>query len=243
MLNTPPPPKNTLPYTLTRDAVNEINAANIERFGSSKYYKSGQTLYIQKKSHVEEGARQPGNWFLSLGAYSYCVTGNHTLRNLTVGRFCSLAVGLRIADGHHPVTWGSTSPFFYSSRYAIDETNVKKPKFITSYGATNVGHDVWIGRECMLKAGISIGHGAVIASGSVVVKDVAPYTIVGGNPAKPIRLRFPEEIITELLAAEWWRLPPGELQKMPVHKIDEFIKECQAMKGVEYPYKVVRLLA
>lgn len=165
------------------------------------------------------------------------------MRNLKVGRFSSLALGLRIADGHHPVTWGSTSPFFYSSRYAIDETNVKERDFSTSYGVTNVGHDVWIGRECMLKAGISIGHGAVIASGSVVVKDVAPYTIVGGNPAKPIRLRFPEEIITELLAAEWWRLPPGELQKMPVHKIDEFIKECQAMKGVEYPYKVVRLLA
>ena len=67
-----------------------------------------------------------------------------------------------------------------------------------------VGHDVWIGYEAVVMPGVKIGHGAVVASKSVVVGDVPPYTVVGGNPARPLRQRFPDEIVAELLAIAWW---------------------------------------
>ncbi|WP_215401727.1 MULTISPECIES: CatB-related O-acetyltransferase [unclassified Leucobacter] len=74
-----------------------------------------------------------------------------------------------------------------------------------------IGHDVWIGANVTLSAGITIGTGAVIASGALVTKDVAPYEIVGGNPAKPIRKRFSDSMVEDLLASKWWEYEPSQL--------------------------------
>ncbi len=78
-----------------------------------------------------------------------------------------------------------------------------------------IGHDVWIGEDALIKGGISIGHGAVVAAGAVVTRDVAPYSVVGGVPAKRIRWRFEGDLRTDLLASEWWRYAVHENPQLP----------------------------
>ncbi len=82
---------------------------------------------------------------------------------------------------------------------------------------TTIGNDVWIGENVQIKGGVSIGHGAVIGMGSVVTRDVAPYEIVGGNPARLIRMRFSPEIVEALLKMAWWDLPDSELRRLAPH--------------------------
>ncbi len=226
---------------LTAPIEDSLIEARITRFGRGAPYKAGQVVNAARHLLTGEGARQPGNWLLNLGAYSYSVTGNPTLLKMSTGRFCSLAAGLEVADGKHPLYWASTSPFFYSRDHAFDP-DVTNPRHANqSYGPVTIGHDVWVGRNTTLKAGLNIGHGAVVAFGSVVVHDVEPYTIVGGNPARVIRPRFDESIIEELLASQWWDFPPEALSTMPVHDTIEFLKECRLMSGERYIYREVSL--
>lgn len=132
--------------------------------------------------------------------YHYPILGDH----LIIGKFCQFAPSVTfIRNGaNHKVSGFSTFPFNIFGhgweRYtpALEELPLK--------GDTVVGNDVWLGTEAMILPGIKIGDGAIIAARSVVSKDVEAYTIVGGNPAKPIRKRFSEEIIEELLRVRWW---------------------------------------
>ena len=108
----------------------------------------------------------------------------------------------------------STSPVFLSHR---DSVKAKFARFdYLDMPRTRIGHDVWLGHSVHVRSGVEIGHGAVIAMGSVVTKDVPPYTIVGGNPARVLRMRFSEKIISGLLATEWWNLPEVELTRWAV---------------------------
>ncbi|QRM30556.1 CatB-related O-acetyltransferase [Microvirga sp. VF16] len=124
---------------------------------------------------------------------------------LVIGKFCAIAAGATfIMNGaNHAMTGFSTYPFNIFGHgweegfdFAAVETGFK--------GDTIVGNDVWIGHEATILPGVIIGDGAIIATKSVVVADVPPYAIVGGNPAKIIRMRFPDEVITELLSIRWW---------------------------------------
>lgn len=87
---------------------------------------------------------------------------------------------------------------------------LKKP-VITGYFASIIGNDVWIGYEAVIMAGVTIGDGAIIGTRAIVTKDVPPYTIVGGVPAKPIRRRFPDQVISTLLELEWWNWPAEKI--------------------------------
>ena len=127
---------------------------------------------------------------------------------LKVGAYCSIAADVAIFLGgeHHP-EWVTTYPFGALWR---EHEHPEQPK---SRGDVVIGNDVWIGREAMIMSGVTIGDGAVVGARALVAKSVAPYTIVGGNPAKPIRPRFPEDVVARLLALRWWDWPDDRIRR------------------------------
>ena len=126
---------------------------------------------------------------------------------ISIGSFCSIACGARFLMNcaNHTLASVSTFPFPLFGEHlgkAMDVTKTWDNK-----GDIVVGNDVWIGFEAVLLAGVHIGHGAIIGTRAVVTRDVPPYTIVGGIPAAPIRKRFPDPVIADLLELEWWNWP------------------------------------
>jgi acetyltransferase-like isoleucine patch superfamily enzyme len=175
-----------------------------------------------------------------LGAFSYGVSG--FFAEVSVGRYCSFGEDVQVGRGAHPVAWMSTSPFFYAYGGGMLQVGRDFPQ-ADAYHAyrpsgpgpiaernrrtvndflemTAVGHDVWIGHGAFIGQGVKIGHGAVVAAGSVVTKDVPDYAIVGGNPARVIRLRFEERICAALLELAWWRFAPWQLKGVPFANIE-----------------------
>lgn len=123
----------------------------------------------------------------------------------TIGKFVSIAAAVRINATNHPTWRASQHHFTYRAGDYFDGAENDAAFFSwRRENAVTIGHDVWIGHGATLLPGVSIGNGAVIGAGAVVSKDVEPYTIVGGVPAKPIRKRFEDDIATELDALAWW---------------------------------------
>lgn len=140
----------------------------------------------------------------TLGDYSYVVNDANVIYT-TIGKFCSIAAMTRINPGNHPMQRASQSHFSYRSSAYFDDAEDDAAFFDWRRAhAVSIGHDVWIGHGAIVLAGRSIGTGAVVAGGAVVTKDVPAYTIVAGNPARPIRRRFPEEVADRLQKLAWW---------------------------------------
>lgn len=134
----------------------------------------------------------------------YLMPDRDDVDKLKIGSYCSIGTGVSfIMAGNqgHRHDWITSFPFFYMSE--VEAFHGAENGYIPA-GDTVIGNDVWIGAEAMIMPGVKIGHGAVIGSRSVVTKDVEPYTVVGGNPAKPIKKRFTEDEIKMLLEMEWW---------------------------------------
>ncbi len=138
----------------------------------------------------------------TLKNYVYIQHGG-VITNASIGSFCSIGPNVRINPGNHPIHFVSTFPAFYSTRKQCQITFAKENIFDES-GKVTIGNDVWIGANAIILDNISVGDGAVIAAGAVVNKDVEPYTIVGGVPAKPIKKRFSDEEIKQLIGFKWW---------------------------------------
>ncbi|KAF0185241.1 MAG: chloramphenicol acetyltransferase [Hyphomonadaceae bacterium] len=140
-------------------------------------------------------------WF---GAYSYIVTDS-SATYATIGNFCSIARDARINPGNHPTWKVAQHHFSYRAvSYGLgDEDDHAFFEWRRSHHVT-IGHDVWIGHGATVLPGVSIGTGAVVGAGAVVSKDVPPFTIVGGVPARPIRERFPRSVQDGILALAWW---------------------------------------
>lgn len=133
-----------------------------------------------------------------------------TFYNCSVGPFCSIANRVTVGGVAHPAHFVSTSPVFLSHKDSI-KTKFAKHSYLPVLH-TQIGPDVWIGEGAFIKAGVIVGPGAIIGMGAVVTRDVPPYAIVAGNPAKLIRFRFEDDIVNGLLEMRWWELPDIELK-------------------------------
>jgi acetyltransferase-like isoleucine patch superfamily enzyme len=160
---------------------------------------------IHKTSKVESGSHIVNSTF---DRHSFCGYDCEII-NCDIGSFCSIANNVIIGGGRHPMEWVSMSPVFYEGRDSV------KVKFSShkreTPKRTSIGHDVWIGGNAIIKQGVTIGTGSVIGMGSVVTKDIEPFTIVAGCPARVIRKRFEEDIIVELLKIRWWEFDDKKL--------------------------------
>ncbi|MEM6478271.1 MAG: chloramphenicol acetyltransferase [Pseudomonadota bacterium] len=148
----------------------------------------------------------------SFGDYSYC-DRYADIANARIGKFSNIAAFSRIGATDHPLHTASCHHFLYRSEdywedAARDDAWFEKRRARIAH----IGHDTWIGAGAMVKPEVRVGHGAVIAAGAIVTKDVAPFMIVAGTPAQPLRARQPDEIAQRLIALAWWDWPHVQLR-------------------------------
>lgn len=179
-----------------------------------------------------------------LGYMSYASSG---LEGATIGRYCSIATNVKLMGNPHPTDWVTTHSFAYGPRYremiqaaGFPDWNAVAP-YRTEPPALAIGNDVWIGRDAVLARGITVGDGAIIASNAVVTKDVPPYAVVGGVPAKLIRFRFPDEIIERLLASQWWRYRVSDFGETRFNRVEAFLDAFAARAGGLTPLPDMRV--
>ena len=154
----------------------------------------------------------------SLGNYSYAMERANIIHS-DIGKFVNIASEARVNPVNHPVDWVSQHHFLYRTRqYGLRDSNNEDVFHWRKLQRVTIGHDVWIGHGAIILPGLTVGNGAVVAAGSVVTKDVGPYSIVAGNPAKEIRKRFPQTVWSELEAIGWWDWDHDTLRK----RVDDF---------------------
>ena len=173
---------------------------------------------------------------VTMGDYSY-VVNDAQITYTTIGKFCSIAAMTRINPGNHPMHRASQAHFTYrASAYFPGEDD--EAEFFAWRRAhhVHIGHDVWIGHGAVVLPGRSIGTGAVVAAGAIVTKDVPAYTIVAGNPARPIKRRFAEDTASRLADLAWWdwdhealRRALPDFRKLPV---EDFLDKYEAAVGL-----------
>ncbi|WP_457095916.1 CatB-related O-acetyltransferase [Lysobacter sp. P5_B9] len=178
----------------------------------------GPGACVDKQSRLETDTRiLDGALILNSTVSSYTYVGRRShVQNAKIGSFCSVANDVVIGPGVHPVERFSTSPLFYKKRNTFRIELVSSDTYGDEYRPVKIGNDVWIGARAIVMGGVAIGHGAVVAANSVVTKDVPPYAIVGGVPARVIRYRFSEAKIQRLLELRWWDWTLGEIQSKRV---------------------------
>lgn len=169
-----------------------------------------------------------------LGVGTYGMPVVHDLdegTTLRIGSYCSIAGNAQIfLGGQHCISWVSSYPF---PEFFPEARHIKNPS--GSRGDVVIGSDVWLCSNCTILSGVTIGHGAVIASGAVISRDVEPYAVMAGNPARRVRWRFDEPTRLALLASSWWEWPEEEIRqivdKLCSDNIAEFIDYACSRKG------------
>lgn len=148
---------------------------------------------------------------LEVGKESYH-NGNFDIRGggtkAVIGSYCAIGKDVKLILNNHDVNYATMQYSFYKTYFKSSPFNSKKPKI-----ALEIGSDVWIGDNVIILPNVKIGHGAVIGAGSVVTKTVEPYTIVAGTPAKPIKKRFKDDTIKELLQSQWWTWDASKIKE------------------------------
>ncbi len=187
------------------------------------YPRTGDTQTVYLKNVITESGIEIGDYTMyndfvndprdfekNNVLYRYPINGD----KLKVGKFCSIACGAKFlfTSANHTMHSISTYPFpIFFEEWGLDVTNITSAW--DNKGDIVIGNDVWIGYEAIVLSGVTIGDGAIIGTRAVVTKDVPPYTIVGGIPAKPIRKRFSDEVISKLLELQWWNWPENKIKE------------------------------
>ncbi|WP_188612930.1 CatB-related O-acetyltransferase [Chelatococcus reniformis] len=196
----------------------------------------GDRIRISKEFVAEEYSHLfLGNVFpRAIGAFSYT---HSPLSELTkIGRYCSIASGVKLMGDSHPTKWVSTSPFSYGDKNLpglsaslrdLGLSSVELLQFDKGTPEIFIGHDVWVGEGAMLKRGITIGHGAVVAARSLVTVDVPPYAVVAGVPARIVKYRFEDDIMIRLLDVAWWRFHFHALQPLDPSDVPSFLDRIE----------------
>lgn len=181
----------------------------------------GEEPHIHESSRVRDSSIGP--WTAigpgcsisesTFGDYSY-TAGDVSIIYADIGKFCSIASHVRINPGNHPMQRVTQHHMTYRrASYGFAETDDEEFFAWRRADRVTLGHDVWIGHGAIILPGVSVGIGAVVAAGAVVSKDVPPYTIIGGVPARPIRERFPPDVAQQLQRIAWWDWPRETLEE------------------------------
>lgn len=198
-----------IPYRVVRISI----IKTINRLEGGECYSTSLREIFRKYYKVEIGMYTHGDCF--------DITYGQTAPYTTIGRYCSFAHGARVLTADHPLSHKSTHGFFFNPDYGLCSTIEVRciPKVI--------GNDVWIGHNAViLKGAKCIGDGAVIGANAVVNKDVPPYAVVVGNPARIVQYRFSPDVIEELLQSRWWEKSVEELRP----ELHEFIGPYKQIK-------------
>lgn len=163
-----------------------------------------QNVTFEGKNAVPDGCNFSGK--IKIGKATTFGYNNLLAGNITIGRYCQLGVDVAIHATNHPVSYMST--YINQNLFQGELKELKEEHKI------RIGNDVWIGHGVIILGNVTIGNGAILAAGSVVTKDVEPYTIVGGVPAKELRKRYADTIIIEIEALKWWDKSEQELEKI-----------------------------
>ena len=169
---------------------------------------------VDNKSEIHATARlgkKTKLFFSSISSHSY-IASRTEISHSKIGKFCSIGRDCAIGLPSHSVNHISTSPIFTSKHNALKYKWVNQNSY-KEFNTTTIGNDVWIGSKVIIQSGVNIGSGAVIGAGAVVTKNVPPYSIIGGVPAKIIRYRFDDTLIKKLLVLKWWDMPVNKLKK------------------------------
>lgn len=208
----------------TNNSENEIFLLKQENLKIARYAKVLNSFF--------EGMNEIGD-FSCVNRSSFGV-GTHVsvssyVSDTKLGRYCMIGSRVSLGGFEHPTSWLSVAAFQWGqsiNHYNLEEetktTLGSRPK--PGIKNTLIGNDVWVGNNAVIKAGVTIADGAIIGAGSVVTKDVGPYQIFVGNPAKFLRMRFSEETVSELLALKWWFYDLSELANLNFSNVLECIK-------------------
>lgn len=168
--------------------------------------------WLKRREYDSVELRQ---WFaqdfgVEVGLYSYgCFDRWRFPHRTRIGRYCSFAKSVRVVEANHPLDALTTHPFLYDPRFGVAPSAPPLPEWL------EIADDVWVSHNATILPGCkSIGRGAIIGAGAVVTKDVAPYSIVFGVPAKPVRMRFQPDLIAAIEASRWWELDKTGLQEI-----------------------------
>ncbi|WP_182356518.1 CatB-related O-acetyltransferase [Komagataeibacter europaeus] len=223
---------------LNKKLINALKERHIKVDGAKLYIRC-----LNEDAEIEGYAGFKHNTLFQCGAFSYSFSKIYA--NVSVGRYSSIANNFSDFSRGHPLDFVTSSPVitdaFYRDLAKEQDKDWNTVPFSPEYGKIVIGNDCWIGARVLVKGGVTIHDGAVVAAGAVVTKDVPPYAIVGGNPARIIKMRFDEKIIEKMLQIKWWDYAYWDLNMLNWQDPVEFTQMFESqVEGIEkfHPPKI-----